>query len=59
VLVRVQRIVVDEDADWPLRGEQMSEPIDDLRQRMARWVRNFGCPPGAILRLRQFDGNQG
>lgn len=73
VLERVQRVVVDEDADWPLRGKQVSEPIDDLRQGMVKGVRvgssertmsavvlrNFGCPPGAILKLRLFAGNQG
>ncbi len=72
VLEGVQRVVVDEDADWPLRGEQVSEPIDDRRQGMVECaragfseanmrgvvLRNFGCPPGAILKLRLLAGNQ-
>ena len=73
VLECVERVVVDEDADWPLRGKQVSDPVDDLRQGMIEGVRggffertmpavvlrNFGCPPGAILKLRLFAGNQG
>jgi hypothetical protein len=30
----VQRIVVDEDADRPLRRQQVREVVDDVRQRM-------------------------
>ena len=36
VLERVQRVVVNEDADRPLRRQQMREPIDHVRQRMVR-----------------------
>ena len=64
VLERVQRVVMNEDADWTLRGEQVRDPIDDPSQRMVECyrvgfsegtmrgvvLRNFDCPPGAILK---------
>ena len=34
VLEGVERVVVDEDADGPLRGQQRREVIDDARQRV-------------------------
>ena len=34
VLEGVQRVVVDEDADGPLRGQQVRQVIDDARQRI-------------------------
>jgi hypothetical protein len=34
VLEGVERVVVNEDADGPLRGQQMREVIDDARQRV-------------------------
>ena len=39
VLECVQRIVVNEDADRPLRRQQMRESIDDARERMVRRAR--------------------
>jgi hypothetical protein len=36
VLERVQRVVVDEDTDRPLRRQQVREPVDGLRQRIIR-----------------------
>ena len=34
MLERVQRVVVDEDADRPLRGQEVREIVDDVRQRI-------------------------
>jgi hypothetical protein len=36
MLERVQRVVVNEDADGPLRREQVREPIDRTRQELVR-----------------------
>ena len=40
VLERVQRIVMDEDADRTLRRQQVGEPIDRLREWMVRHETN-------------------
>ena len=36
VLERMQRVVVNEDADGPLRREQVCKPIDQARQGVVR-----------------------
>jgi hypothetical protein len=41
VLEGVQRVVVDEDADRPLRRQQVGQPIDRLCQRIIRRMRQL------------------
>jgi hypothetical protein len=38
VLEGVQRVVVDEDADRPLRRQQVRQPLEFAHQRVVRWA---------------------
>ena len=44
VLQRVQRVVVDEDADRPLRGQEVRQPIDQRPREDRPKTRTLGHP---------------